>query len=85
MPERNEDEGATPRQGETWADPAKDTSREEKPGSGPTIHGRSFAGANIHADEREQTADHRGDNENTRLDDAVNPGRGRSERSKDES
>ena len=85
MTDRTEDEGATPKQGEMWADPSKDTSREERPGSGPTIHGRSFAGANIASDEHQQTADHRGDNDNTRLDDAVNPGRGRNPRSADES
>jgi len=85
MAERNEDEGATPKQGEMWADPAKDTSSEEQPGSGPTIRGRSFADTNIASDERQQTADHRGDNSNHRLDDAVNPGRGRGQRSKDES
>src|SRR4051812_10125305 len=71
MAERKQDEESTPKQGEVWADPARDTSREEAAGSGPTIRGRSFAGTNIANDERQQTADHRGDSDNTRLDDAV--------------
>ena len=37
--------------------------------SGPQINGRSFAGNKFASDEREQTADHRGENQRGRLDD----------------
>ena len=37
--------------------------------SGPLITGRSLAGARFASDEREQTADHRGESQGQRLDD----------------
>lgn len=38
-------------------------------GSGPTITGRSFAGASYGSNQREQTADHRGESQKHKLDD----------------
>ena len=54
-------------------------------GSGPLITGRSFAGAKFASDEREQTADHRGENQRTRLDDGGSRANVNEDRPADES
>jgi hypothetical protein len=53
--------------------------------SGPLITGRSFAGTSRASDEREQTADHRGENQRPRVDDGGSRGDEQRERPADES
>src|SRR3954471_24654013 len=54
-------------------------------GSGPLITGRSFAGTSRASDQREQTADHRGENQHYRLDDGGSRVNENEERPADES
>lgn len=53
--------------------------------SGPLITGRSFAGTSRASDQREQTADHRGESQRHKLDDGGSRSDERSERPADES
>lgn len=79
-----EQQGSAPDE-RTEQDERADRMAEETGGrrraSGPEITGRSFAGSKIASDERiEQTADHRGESQQHRLDDGgsrVDPGRAR--------
>jgi hypothetical protein len=58
---------------------------DRKPASGPRLTGRDFAGASFAANEREQTADHRGESQQSRVDDTPRADGEREEIPRDES